>query len=162
MSHSAENAPLPVMAKSAAQDWAQHMTAYMAQRAGFRLTESSVNPHFSPCVGRRDELANDGRYSLSYSVSGSVPLAQHPDAVRRIRDLLKERGFEVGSYRETAADGIDALLDAREPTSRYLVSAETAGGPDRLLLTVSTPCLLPPTAAGAAGTGSASSGPATG
>jgi hypothetical protein len=136
--------PLPVMARADAQAWARHMTAYMAEAAGITLTDSTADPAFRSCTGRNGETAPDDRFSLSYAVDSTVPLRQHPEAVRRIRRILEGRGFEVRSYREELQGEPSALLDAYEPTGHYLVSAETGGGTDRMLLRISTPCLRPP------------------
>ena len=133
MSSDGKNDPLPVMARTDAQAWAQHMTEYMAQAAGITLTPSTVNPAFRPCTGRNGERADDDRYYLSYAVDSTVPLQQHPDAVRKIRDMLTGRNFDIKGYREETDGQPDALLDAYDPQGHYLVSAETGGGTDRWL-----------------------------
>lgn len=138
--------PLPTMARQDAQDWAQELTTYLAQTAGVELTPSSIHPSFANCVGRHDEVVYDGRYTLSYAVTSAVPTAQHPEAVRKIRSALEQRGFEIKGYRETYDNQPAALLDAQHTEGRYLVSVETGGGTDRLLFRVNTRCLMAPKA----------------
>ncbi|MFF7459078.1 hypothetical protein [Kitasatospora sp. NPDC008115] len=143
MTTSDRDAPLPVMARQGAQDWAQHMTEYMAQTAGIALTPGSAEPFFNDCVGKHDEVAKDGRYTMSYAVYSSVPLETHPEAVRKIRTMLEEQGFKIEGYRETANGKISPLLDASQPSGNYLISVETTTG-GLLLLRVNTTCLMPP------------------
>ncbi|MER6301840.1 hypothetical protein ABT247_20075 [Kitasatospora sp. NPDC001539] len=135
--------PLPVKSRQDAQDWAKHMTESMAQTAGVTLDTSSVEPIFSDCVGNRDEVRQDGRYKLSYAVYSSTPLEQHPEAVRKARTMLEQQGFTIDGYRERANGKVDAVLDASQASSRYLVTVQTTK--DGLLaFSVNTPCLMPP------------------
>ncbi|MGW4896242.1 hypothetical protein ACWEQL_28910 [Kitasatospora sp. NPDC004240] len=140
-----KNEPLPVMARQEAQDWARHMTEYMAQTAGVTITPDTVKASFRDCVGKNDEVATDGRYTMSYAAYSSVSPEQHGEAVRKIRPMLEQQGFEIKGYREELNGKPDALLDAFQPAGRYLVSAETTATGNLLLLRVSTRCLMPPT-----------------
>lgn len=144
MSTPGPNDPLPVKARQDAQDWAQHMIGYMARTAGAALDAGSAEPKFSNCVGKNDEVLNDGRYKLSYVAYSSVPLDQHPDAVRKVRAMLEQQGFKIDGYRETTNDKLDTVLDASQESSRYMVTVETTTG-GLLLFRVRTPCLMPPT-----------------
>ncbi|MET9182874.1 hypothetical protein ABZX88_32370 [Kitasatospora aureofaciens] len=145
MSTPGPNDPLPVKARQDAQDWAKHMTEYMAQTAGVTLDTGSADPFFNDCVGKHDEVAKDGRYKLSYAVYSSAPLEQHPEVVRKVRAMLEQQGFKIDGYRETANGKVDTVLDASQPSSRYLITVETTTG-GLLLFRVNTPCLMPPTA----------------
>ncbi|MFD8757123.1 hypothetical protein ACFV0O_40045 [Kitasatospora sp. NPDC059577] len=136
-------APLPVKARQDAQDWADHMTAYMAQTAGVALDPGSAEPFFNDCVGRNDEVAEDGRYTMSYAVYSSAPLDRHPEAVRKVRTMLEQQGFTIDGYRETADGKVDTVVDASQASSRYLITVQTTTG-GLLLFRVNTPCLLPP------------------
>ncbi|MGW4697525.1 hypothetical protein ACWEO1_34705 [Kitasatospora cineracea] len=137
------NEPLPVMARSDTQAWAQKMTEYMARSAGVTLTADTVKPFFSNCEGRNGEVVEDGRYTLAYHVSSTVPLAQHPDAVRKIKAALEKDGFTITSYRETVNNQPDALLYAKHEEGRYFIDVSTGGGTDRLTFTINTRCLMP-------------------
>ncbi|WP_380282507.1 hypothetical protein [Kitasatospora purpeofusca] len=150
MSTPGPNEPLPVKARQDAQDWAQHMTEYMAQSAGVTLDAGSAEPFFNDCVGKNDEVAQDGRYKMSYAVYSSAPVEQHPEAVRKVRTMLEQQGFKIGGYRETTNGKVDTVLDASQTESRYLVTVETTTG-GLLLFRVSTPCLMPPTTPGTPG-----------
>ncbi|MFB8200452.1 hypothetical protein [Kitasatospora purpeofusca] len=140
--------PLPVKARQDAQDWAQHMTESMAQSAGVNLDASSAEPFFDGCVGKNDEVAQDGRYKMSYAVYSSAPVGQHPEAVRKVRATLEQQGFKIDGYRETTDGKVDTVLDASQPSSRYLITVETTTG-GLLLFRVKTPCLMPPAIPGA-------------
>ncbi|WP_282205018.1 hypothetical protein [Kitasatospora fiedleri] len=140
------NEPLPVLAKSDAETWAQHLTRYLAQTAGVTLTAESATPYFSTCEGRNGEVADDGRYTLAYHVASTTPRAQHPDAVRRIRAALEKEGFTVTGYREAWENQPDVLLYARHAEGRYFVDVSTGVNTDRLTFTVNTRCLMPPPA----------------
>ncbi|MEU1284532.1 hypothetical protein [Kitasatospora sp. NPDC005856] len=143
MSTPGPNDPLPVKARQDAQDWAQHMTEYMAQTAGTALDPGSAEPKFSNCVGKNDEVRDDGRYKLTYVAYSSAPLEQHPEAVRKVRAMLEQQGFKVDGYRETTDGKVDTILDASQESSRYLVTVETTTG-GLLLFRVRTPCLMLP------------------
>ncbi|MET9182987.1 hypothetical protein ABZX88_32990 [Kitasatospora aureofaciens] len=134
----------PVKSKDDAQTWAQQITEHMARTAGIETDPSTISALFTPCTGKNGETASDDRYILMYSVKSSVPRAQHPEVVRKVRDMLTGEGLTVQGYRETVDGKPDALVDAFHPSSRYLATAETSGSGDRMYLRVITPCLLPP------------------
>ncbi|MFI6153585.1 hypothetical protein ACIBCA_12895 [Kitasatospora sp. NPDC051170] len=134
----------PVKSKADAQTWAQQITEHMARTAGIEIDPTTVDALFTPCTGRNGETASDDRYVLMYSVKSSVPRAQHPEAVRKVRDMLVGEGLTVEGYRESVDGKPDALVDAVHPDSRYTATAETSGSGDRMYLGVITPCLLPP------------------
>ncbi len=144
MSTPGPNDPLPVKARQDVQDWAKHMTEYMAQTAGVTLDPSSVEPIFSDCVGKNDEVRKDGRYKMSYAVYSSAPLEQHPEAVRKVRTMLEQQGFKIDGYRESINGEVNTALDASQASSRYLVTVQTTKG-KLLSFIVNTPCLMPPT-----------------
>ncbi|RPE29150.1 hypothetical protein [Kitasatospora cineracea] len=131
------------MAKADTQVWAQKMTEYMAQAAGVTLNKDSVNPFFSNCEGKNGEVVEDGRYTLAYHVASTVPLAEHPGAVRKLKPVLEQDGFTVTSYRETVNGRPEALLYAKHNEGRYFINVSTGGGPDRLTFTINTRCLMP-------------------
>ncbi|MFE2915408.1 hypothetical protein ACFXI0_17140 [Kitasatospora indigofera] len=135
--------PLPVKDKKDAQAWAEQMTEHTARSAGLQIDPASIKPLFTGCVGRNGESAPDDRYTLMYSVKSSVPLDQHPEAVRKIRDMAQQEGLTITSYRETADGKPEAFVNAEHP-SDYSLTASTSGGQDRMYLSVITPCLLPP------------------
>ncbi|RKT18203.1 hypothetical protein BX285_2621 [Streptomyces sp. 1114.5] len=136
----------PVKSKADAQTWAQQITEHMARTAGIEIDPTTVDALFTPCTGRNGETATDDRYILMYSVKSSVPRAQHPEAVRKVRDMLVGEGLTVEGYREFVDGKPDALVDAVHPNSRYTATAETSGSGDRMYLGIITPCLLPPPA----------------
>ncbi|MFF9646240.1 hypothetical protein [Kitasatospora aureofaciens] len=122
------------------------MTEYMAQTAGTALDAGSAEPIFSNCVGKNDEVREDGRYKLGYVAYSSAPLEQHPEAVRKVRAMLEQQGFKSDGYRETTDGKVDTVLDASQESSQYMITVETTTG-GLLLFWVRTPCLMPPTPA---------------
>ena len=139
--------PLPVKDKKDAEAWARQMTEHMAQTAGIKIDPASIKPLFSGCTGRNGESAPDDRYILMYSVKSNVPKAQHPEVVRKIRDMLKTEGLTITTYQETVdgkVDGeTDAYVNGDHPTA-YSLTASTSGNGDRMYLRVTSPCLMPP------------------
>ncbi|MBD0673252.1 hypothetical protein [Streptomyces sp. CBMA156] len=129
--------------KTDAQAWAQQITEHMARTAGIETDPATVDAFFSPCTGKEGETASDDRYILMYSVKSQVPRAQHPEAVRKIRDMLAGEGLTVKGYRETVDSKPDALVDAFHPNRRYSATASSSGSSDRMYLRITTPCLLP-------------------
>ncbi|WAL75380.1 hypothetical protein OU787_29925 [Kitasatospora sp. YST-16] len=138
------NEPLPVMAKSDAQAWAQHMTEHLAEVGGVTVAPESIKPYFSNCEGKNGEVAEDGRYTLAYHAASTVPVDQHPEAVRKIRTALEKEGFRITGYRETVDGQPDVLLYAKHDEGRYFIDIGTTGGVHWLSISVSTRCLMPP------------------
>ncbi|WP_157537957.1 hypothetical protein [Kitasatospora azatica] len=144
---SGKDDPLPVKAKSETQAWAQRMTEHMARAAGIQTDPTSVKALFTGCEGRNGESAPDDRYYLMYTVFSAVPQNQHPEVVRKIRDMAEKEGLTISVYQETGSDGkVDAVVSANH-TSDYNLRASTAGDVDRMYLSVTSPCLMPPATA---------------
>ncbi|MFD7415820.1 hypothetical protein [Kitasatospora purpeofusca] len=142
--HPDRSDPLPVKSKTDAKIWAQQITEHMARTGGIEPDPETVEALFTPCTGMNGETASDDRYILIYSVDSHVPRARHPEAVRKIRDMLIGEGLKEEGYREDVDGKPDALVDAFHPSSRYTATASTAGTGDLMYLRVITPCLLPP------------------
>ncbi|MEU6541827.1 hypothetical protein [Streptomyces sp. NPDC046859] len=142
------NAPLPRMAKDEALRWAKDYTAYMAKLTDVELLPDTEKVHFEDCLGKNDEVAEDGRYSLFYYVYSPAPASDHTRIVRRLRSELPKRGYEVTDYREFKNAYESAILGARNKKNNYTVEADTVGSgknkPQRFSFAVRTPCMLPP------------------
>jgi hypothetical protein len=136
--------PLPVKSLVEAQAWVEELAQHTAQAAGIQINDEPIRPLFTSCVGKNGETAPDDRYTLSYAVHSNVPKVMHPEVVRKIRDLLRSERLRTTGYRETFDGQPDAGVDAFHPTSRYIVDVSTAGGDDRMVIGVDTPCLMPP------------------
>ncbi|MFJ5102439.1 hypothetical protein [Streptomyces sp. NPDC088554] len=135
------------MSKPRAEEWARHWAQSMARTAKAEI-QPETDPelpaaHFTECIGKNNEITDDGRFTLRYSVRAKLARAQHADAIRAIRDTLEEKGFEIVGYRSDPSKDPANLVDAKHPKDRQFVSAGDVS--DNLLtLIVSTPCLLPP------------------
>ncbi|MFE3738064.1 hypothetical protein [Streptomyces sp. NPDC059134] len=147
MSDGGINDPLPRMSKEKAEEWARHWTESMARTAQAEI-ESETDPDlpaakFTDCVGKNNEVADDGRFTLRYSVRAKLPRERQAEAIRAVRDTLKAKGFEIQGYRSDPSKDPVNLVDAKHPKDHQFVSVEDLDD-KRILLVVSTPCLLPP------------------
>ncbi|MFJ4756667.1 MULTISPECIES: hypothetical protein [unclassified Streptomyces] len=142
------NAPLPRMAKDEALRWAKDYTAYVAKLTDVELLPDTEKVLFEDCLGKNDEVAEDGRYSLFYYIYSPAPASDHTRIVRRLRSELTERDYEVTAYREFKSSYESAILWARNKKNNYTVEADTVGSgklkPQRFSFAVRTPCMLPP------------------
>ncbi|WP_345039094.1 hypothetical protein [Streptomyces sannanensis] len=131
------------MSEEKAEEWARHWTESMARTAKARIDATTVGASFTNCVGKNNESASDGRFTLSYRVLAGLPKEQHAAAVRAIRDALKQQGLEIQDFRSDPALSTPNLLYAKHPKDRHFIAVID---PDDgyLTLTVDTPCLLPP------------------
>ncbi|WP_286253580.1 hypothetical protein [Streptomyces graminofaciens] len=139
------NAPLPRMTKEKAEAWAKHWTESMARTAKAEIAPGTATANFTNCLGKKNESADDGRFTLSYNARVKLPKKQHAEAIRAIRDALKKQGFEIVGYRSDSKQKPANLVDAKHPTDHQFVSAGDVTD-ELLTLVVSTPCLLPPDA----------------
>ncbi|MFJ7998523.1 hypothetical protein ACIQ7D_15460 [Streptomyces sp. NPDC096310] len=147
MSDSGINDPLPRMSKEKAEEWARHWTESMARTAQAEI-EPETDPelpaaNFTNCIGKNGESADDGRFTLRYSVRAKLPRERQAEAIRAVRDTLKEKGFEIQGYRSDPSKDPANLVDAKHPKDHQFVSAGDLDD-KRIVLIVSTPCLLPP------------------
>ncbi|MFD4814567.1 hypothetical protein, partial [Streptomyces sp. NPDC058418] len=141
MSDDGINDPLPRMSKKKAEEWARHWTGSMARTAKAEI-EPETDPElpaakFSDCIGRSGESADDGRFTLRYSVRAKLPKEQHANAIRAIRDTLKQKGFQIVGYRSDPSKDPANLVDANHPKDRQSVSVEDLNE-ELILLIVST------------------------
>ncbi|MFJ9844587.1 hypothetical protein ACIRYZ_29885 [Kitasatospora sp. NPDC101155] len=141
-----KNDPLPVKSRQETLDWAKQLTEHLAQTAGIRINDEPADPVFTSCIGKNGETAPDDRYILIYGVHSNVPNAQHNDVVRKVRDRLTSEGLKITEYQETQGAEPDSTVSARHPNSRYVVDVASTAGNDRMVLSVTTPCLMPPSA----------------
>ncbi|WP_063796109.1 hypothetical protein [Peterkaempfera griseoplana] len=143
MSDDAKNDPLPRLSRARATQWAEEHTARMAEAAGVELDRASAEAAFEDCVGRKDEVAHDGRYSLFYTVYAPVPRERHTDVARRLRADFEKEGFRITGYREYQDDRLTALVDAKDDETRFSLATGSVS-PTRYLFSVRTPCMIPP------------------
>ncbi|MER7998068.1 hypothetical protein [Streptomyces sp. NPDC095613] len=135
------------MSREETEEWARHWTESMARTAKAEI-ESETDPelpaaNFTNCVGANGESADDGRFTLRYSVRAKLAKSQHAEGIRAIRDTLKQKGFEIQGYRSDPSKDPANLVDASHPEDRHSVSAEDLNE-ELIVLIVNTPCLLPP------------------
>ncbi|MEV8117207.1 hypothetical protein AB0O69_20290 [Streptomyces xiamenensis] len=139
------NDPLPRMSRDDAEAWAEHWIESLARTAGGEVNDDTKKINFMECLGKNDELAEDGRFEHSYSARVELPAEEHARAVIAIRDTLEEKGFDIQSYRSDPSVAPANLLQTRHPEDRQSVTAsDFPENENQLLLIVRTPCLLPP------------------
>ncbi|MGW8846973.1 hypothetical protein ACWGNE_04275 [Streptomyces xiamenensis] len=139
------NDPLPRMSREDAEAWAAHWIESLARTTGGEIDEGTKKINFFDCLGKNDEIAEDGRFDHSYSARVVLSPEARTQAVIDIRDTLEEKGFEVTSYRSDPSLTPANMLRMRHPEDHQSVTAEDfAENENHLLLIVRTPCLLPP------------------
>ena len=62
-------------------------TSTWPEQAGAALRPETATEHFHDCVGRADEVADDGRFQLLYYVRGRLPQDAHLAAVGLLEHL---------------------------------------------------------------------------
>ncbi|MEW2547051.1 hypothetical protein AB0910_14940 [Streptomyces sp. NPDC047002] len=139
-----KNAPLPRMSREDAQSWAAHFAQSIARSANAEVDAKSVRPQFSDCVGRNDEMAGDGRFTLTYRAHAPLAAQRHGSAAAKIKDDLEQRGLEIMSFRNDASLDPAVVLEARSQDKHFSIDVSGYRSPDELHLVVFTPCLLPP------------------
>ncbi|MFF9073001.1 hypothetical protein ACF1A9_11915 [Streptomyces sp. NPDC014872] len=145
MSDDGVNDPLPRMSREKAEEWAKHWTDSMVRTARARTdpTTARRTADFTDCIGRNGESAEDGRFTLSYSVRGTLPRSEHARAVTDIKDTLKDKGFDIQTFVVGEDTEPANVVDAKHPKDQQFVSVGSVDK-DLLVFIVSTPCLLPP------------------
>ncbi|MGW1183760.1 hypothetical protein ACWD7Y_32415 [Streptomyces drozdowiczii] len=145
MSDEGANDPLPRMSKEKAEKWAKHWADSMVGTAHARLDPKTARPtaSFTDCIGRNNEVADDGRFTLRYSVRGTLPRSDHAAAVTAIKDTLKKKGFEIQTFVVNEDEEPANAVDARHPEDHQFISVGSVDK-DLLVFIVVTPCLLPP------------------
>lgn len=136
------NKALPRKSREESLTWAKHYTSTMAHYAEVKIG-SKFGPftHFEDCVGQNDEVADDGRYTLTYTAYANLPREDHASAVRKLRMALeKHAGVKVTDYDEHPR----AILYGHHDGENFDLIADTVKPPNTLRLSVSTPCFLPP------------------
>ncbi|MER6400533.1 hypothetical protein ABT263_31495 [Kitasatospora sp. NPDC001603] len=126
---------------------ARQRMAHLAQTAGVQINGEPEAADFHRCVGENGEQAPDDRFTLLYAVHGDVPGARHNEVVRRARDVLMKEGLAITVFQEATEAKPYATLSARHPESRYVAAVDSTSG-SRMALSVTTPCLVPPSGGG--------------
>ncbi|MER7025763.1 MULTISPECIES: hypothetical protein [Streptomyces] len=143
------NKPLPRKSRDASLTWAKQYVAAMAHHAGVTIGDRfGPFTSFEDCVGAGDEVADDGRYTLTYTVYADVRREEQIPAVRKLRAVLKAQGdMDVSGYEERPGEQ-QVILDGTHTKEHFsLIADSVRKTPDLLRLSVSTPCFLPPGAA---------------
>ncbi|MDG4858963.1 hypothetical protein P8605_12490 [Streptomyces sp. T-3] len=138
------NKPLPRKSRADSLAWAKEYTAIMARYAEVKITDAPApREHFQECIGKNDEVPEDGRYTLTYATYAKLPDEEHIAAVRKVRKALEAHGVRITGYTERPKTP-EAILYGRNDEEGYFLIADSVNPPGTLRLSVSTPCFLPP------------------
>lgn len=138
------NKPLPRKSREESLQWAKDYTSTMARYADVEISsDPAPRKRFDICVGQNDEVAEDGRYTLTYTGYAKLPDKQHIPAIRKLRKALEEHGVRITSHTERPATP-EAIMYGRSDSEGYSLIADSVNPPGTLRLSVSTPCFLPP------------------
>ncbi|AOP50460.1 hypothetical protein [Streptomyces lydicus] len=139
------NKPLPRKSREDSLTWAKHYISTMAHYAEVKIGKRfGPFTDFEDCVGQNDEVAHDGRYTLTYTAYADLPQEQHIPAVRKLRAALKKQGgVDVSSYEERPHSH-EVILDGYHEKENFSLIADSVKPRNTLRLSVSTPCFLPP------------------
>ncbi|MEH0973324.1 hypothetical protein V6U77_19570 [Micromonospora sp. CPCC 205546] len=132
--------PLQTKAIAEVSALAEARARAVATTAGVGLDDWRTNT--SPCQGRRGEIADDGRWTLSGFAGLPVPPADQIPTLRRIRDMWQQQGYEVTEDR-TFADGTRGALSMRDPDTGITISLTTTASRDRVALILASDCYRP-------------------
>lgn len=140
------NKPLPRKSRAESLAWAKGYTSTMARYADVEISgDPAPRKRFDTCVGRKDEVAEDGRYTLTYTSYATLPEERHIPAIRKLREALEQHGVRITSYTERPTTP-EAIMYGRSDSEGYSLIADSVNPPGTLRLSVSTPCFLPPEA----------------
>ncbi|MFF4521575.1 hypothetical protein [Streptomyces bluensis] len=142
-----KNAALPRKSEKQALSEAQQYTEAMARYSGVVLSSGTAVKDVYDCVGKDDEIAEDGRFTLTYHIKGELPREKHIAAARRLSKALEGHRITVDSLDERPGDDRPVILDGSvvgKQKERISLTVESIEAPDGLQYVVTTPCYLPP------------------
>ncbi|MFB6601029.1 hypothetical protein ACFCXR_29045 [Streptomyces noursei] len=138
------NKPLPRQSRANALTWAKQYTTTMAHYAGVKISrDPAPRESFEECVGRNDEVADDGRFTLTYAVYAHLDQNRHIEAIRKVRQALEQHAVKITSYEERTARP-EVMLYGYHEKEHFSLIADSVKPPNLLRFSVSTPCFLPP------------------
>ncbi|MET9291307.1 hypothetical protein [Streptomyces sp. NPDC003077] len=140
------NAPLPRKSREEALRWAQQYTRAMAHDADVKPAPKTEVKRFHNCVGKNDEVAEDGRFTLTYHIEGDLPRDRHIAAARKLRTALEQHGITGITTTERPQDSRPVDMRGHNKKERFHVRLYSLDNPDQLQFTVTTSCFLPPDA----------------
>ncbi|WP_157838581.1 hypothetical protein [Streptomyces xiaopingdaonensis] len=130
------------MGKSEARALAEDVIESAVVSHGGKISPGFDNLFFYRCVGERYELAEDGRFSMSYYGRTEVSPESQAAAMRQIRRALARRGFHV--ERDVPPEVAREISLQAEGPHRFSVSVESDENEGVVRFSLQTPCLLPP------------------
>ncbi|MGW4895132.1 hypothetical protein ACWEQL_23095 [Kitasatospora sp. NPDC004240] len=149
--------PLPSTVKSPeeAEKWANQLHDHVLQAAGGPTRNPWVG-HISAkyrCPGLGHGIAEPGEpYQFTSLTSLEVPDGQRVEMTRRVRDALAGEGLRISEYEESTAGSPSAAptieFRADHPGEHYVVGLSSTKPGEGVSITVTLPCLQPPSSPG--------------
>ncbi|MFF0659235.1 hypothetical protein [Micromonospora tulbaghiae] len=132
----------PLQTKSVAEvlQLVQTRAQGVADAAGGPLENWSTNT--VPCEGQRGEIADDGRWYLGASANLQVAPADQLATLARVREALRQQGYEITEDR-TFAGGTRGSLSARDPDTMVTVTLTTTKSLDQVAVGLLSDCYMP-------------------
>ncbi|MER7335218.1 MULTISPECIES: hypothetical protein [unclassified Micromonospora] len=96
----------------------------------------------SPCLGRRGEIAEDGRWTLKGFAGLPVAPADQLTTLQRVRDMWRQRGYEITEDR-TFDDGTGGAVSMRDQETAITISLTTSKRRDSIALILASGCYMP-------------------
>ncbi|MEU6076958.1 hypothetical protein [Micromonospora sp. NPDC047074] len=132
--------PLQTKATAEVNTLAEARAQAVASTAGVPLENWRTNT--SPCQGRRGEIADDGRWTLSGFAGLPVAPDEQITTLRRIREMWRQHGYEITEDR-VFADGTRGAVSMRDPGTGITISLTTNASRDRVAVILASDCYLP-------------------
>jgi len=138
------NKPLPRKSQEDSSSWAKKFVSAMARHAEVKIShDPAPRKRSNTCVGKNDEVPEDGRYTLTYTAYADLPADQHIASVRKLSEALKKHGVRITGVTERP-ETPEVILFGESEKEGYTLIADTVKPPNTLRLSVTTPCYLPP------------------
>lgn len=132
--------PLQTKAIAEVTALAQERVQAVAAAVGSPLDDWQTNT--SPCLGRRGEIAEDGRWTLKGFAGLPVAPADQLTTLHRVRDMWRQRGYEITEDR-TFDDGTGGAVSMRDQETAITISLTTSKRRDSIALILASGCYMP-------------------
>ncbi len=112
------------------------------------ITDTAGSPfdrwsiHTMPCDGPGGTISDDGPWSMAGIGSFKVAAADQLATLSRIRDILRQQGYEITGDR-TFSDGTRGSLSARDPKTEFTMTLTTTEDLGYVSVIIGSDCYLP-------------------
>lgn len=135
-----EEEPLQTKPEAEIAELARTRAQEIADTVGHPLENWRTNT--SPCLGRRGETAEDGRWTLSGFAGLPVPPDEQLATLARVREMWQQRGYEITEDR-VFPSGAGGAVSTRDPSTGITISLSTTKDYERVALILAAGCYMP-------------------